>query len=89
MPDWKKNLDALIASARTEKEAGELLAALLTPSEYEEMARRWQIVRRLILGETQREIACKLGVSVATVTRGARELNYGSGVFQKFFRRFR
>ncbi len=87
----KKNvaseLHRLVASVRTADEAQELLAALLTPAERHALAERWQIVHLLLRGTPQREISETLGVGVATVTRGAKELKSGRGIFQKFHRR--
>ena len=85
--DWKKELINLIDSSRNKGEMDGLLTALLTPSEYEELAKRWQIVKKLIEGVTQREIKKELNVSIATVTRGSREIQYGNGVFKKFYKR--
>ena len=85
--NWKKDLARLIASARETKEVGELLRALLTPAEHEDMAKRWQIVKQLIHEVPQREIRDKLKASIATVTRGSRELQHGNGTFQKFYKR--
>ena len=50
------------------------LAEILTPKELEEIAHRHQILQLLNAGWTQRDIAAKLGVGIATVSRGAREL---------------
>lgn len=85
--DWKKELISLIDSSRNKEETNELLKALLTPSEYEELAKRWQIVKKLIEGVTQRKIKNELNVSIATVTRGSREIQYGSDVFKRFYKR--
>ncbi|MBI4124709.1 MAG: transcriptional regulator [Deltaproteobacteria bacterium] len=85
--DWKKELIKLIASTRGSKETEALLQALLTPAEYAELAKRWQIVKQLIRGVPQRKVRDKLKASIATVTRGSRELKYGNGVFQKFYKR--
>lgn len=85
--DWKKELINLIQSSRDKGEIDELLTTLLAPSEYEELAKRWQIVKKLIEGVTQREIKKGLNVSTATITRGSREIQYGNGVFKKFYKR--
>ncbi|MBI2092249.1 MAG: trp operon repressor [Deltaproteobacteria bacterium] len=85
--DWKRELIDLIESSHSKGEMNELLTALLTPSEYKELAKRWQIVKKLIEGATQREIRNELKVSIATVTRGSREIQYGNGVFKKFYKR--
>jgi len=86
--DWKNELAQLITFADTRNKADQLLVALLTPAEHEELAKRWQIVKQLIEEVTQREIKDNLGASIATVTRGSRELHYGNGAFQKFYQYF-
>lgn len=55
----------------------EELAALLTPSELDSISIRLEIARLLKLGISQRKIASQLGVGIATVTRGSRELKAG------------
>lgn len=84
---WKRELAKLVASMRGSRETSELLKALLTPAEQLELAKRWQIVKQLIREVPQREIRDKLKASIATVTRGSRELKYGNGTFQKFYKR--
>lgn len=54
---------------------------LLTPAEVAAIGERWEIVKRLAAGESQRAIRDALGVSIATVSRGSRQLRYGSGGF--------
>lgn len=85
--DWKKELIELIGSTRNKEELDEILTALLTPLEYEELAKRWQIVKKLIEGVAQRKIKNELNASIATVTRGSREIRYGNGIFKKFYKR--
>ena len=66
------------------KEPGMLesfLVDILTPAEYDEIARRWQIVKQLAKETPQRKIAKDLRVGVATITRGARELLDPDGGF--------
>jgi TrpR family trp operon transcriptional repressor len=83
----KKTLCSLITSLKTCNEAEELLGALLTPDELHTLAERWHIITLLLSGKTQREVQKQLGVGIATVTRGAKELKYGNGAFQKFAKR--
>ena len=52
------------------------LEDVLTPSEITEIADRIRILKMLKSGESQRTIAEKLGVSVTTVSRGNRILQY-------------
>lgn len=83
----EKELHQLIASAKDAKEIKALLHALLTPAEYDELVTRWQIIKLLAAGKPQRDIRDQLAVSIATVTRGARELKYGTGILKKFYSR--
>ena len=65
----------------------DFLADLLTPSEYEKIATRWQIVRQLDQDTPQRDIIENLEVAGATVTRGARMLLNQNGGFHKVLRK--
>ena len=53
------------------------LLGLLTKQEIEELPVRIKIVRMLKAGIPQKEIAKKLGVGIATVTRGSKEVKIG------------
>jgi len=63
-----------------------LLDDLFTPEEIETLARRWQIIKELQKKTPQREIADKLGVAIATVTRGSRMLKNPNGDFARIIR---
>jgi Trp operon repressor len=71
-----------LAALTAPAELAALLEDLLTPAETEALGERWEIVKRLRAGATQREVATELGVSVTTVSRGARQLRYGTGGFE-------
>lgn len=75
-----KYLEELIEEVirlKNKEEAEDFLRGILTPQEFEQLTLRLQIVKRLRRGEAQREIASDLGVGIATVTRGSRELRKG------------
>jgi TrpR family transcriptional regulator, trp operon repressor len=55
----------------------DFLLGLTTDKERQEFAGRVEIIRRLLKGEPQAKIAKELGVGVATVTRGSKELSQG------------
>lgn len=55
-----------------------LLKGLLTPSEIVEFAQRIELVKLLKKGVGQHEIAKKLHMGVATVSRGAKEIKQGN-----------
>lgn len=59
------------------KLAEAFLKNILTPADLEEISLRLQIFKLLCKGLPQREVAENLGVSIGTVSRGARELKYG------------
>ena len=76
----KGNLNYLIESllhipSKQEMEA--LLRGLLTQKELEELPKRLEIFKQLKKGIPQHEIADKMGIGVATVTRGSLELQRG------------
>ncbi len=66
----------------------EFLFDLLSPAEYRELAVRWQIIKLLANNVPHRDIAKKLKVSVATVTRGSREMANKKGGFRMALEKF-
>lgn len=84
---WKRELWEVVAAAKTPAEAQELLAAMLTPVEIEELSRRWQIMKHLVHGKTQRQVRDEVGVSIATVERGAREVKHGRKIIKTVYQR--
>jgi TrpR family trp operon transcriptional repressor len=69
-----KKLAAKMLEIKTEKEMSEFLQSILTPKELETIPKRLEIVTLLKKGYAQRKIANKLGLGIATVTRGSKEL---------------
>lgn len=67
----------LLAQLDTAGEVRSFLQGLLTDKELGEIPTRLQIVKLLKKGASQREIAAQLGVGIATVTRGAKEIKSG------------
>jgi Trp operon repressor len=77
----EKQLHEFIKQALSYKDEKSLRAffeAILTPKEIEEIPTRLQIVKMLKQKVPQREIADKLRVGVATVTRGSKEILKGN-----------
>ena len=56
---------------------------ILSPAEYKELGVRWQIVKQLSAGYSQRDVAKNLHTGIATVTRGSRALANENGGFQQ------
>lgn len=55
----------------------DFLVGVTTAKERAELVQRVEIIKRLIAGEPQHKIAQDLGVGIATVTRGSKELALG------------
>ena len=66
-----------LLQAKTSEEMNNLVLGLFTQGEIEEFAKRIELVKLLKEGVPQHQIAKKLGVGVATVTRGAKEIKQG------------
>jgi len=62
---------------KTNSEMSDFLKGILTPRELEELTTRLQIVKLIKKGLPHQEIARRLKVGVATVTRGSREIRFG------------
>ena len=67
----------VLVNINDSKEMNDFLKGILTPQELVEIPQRLAIVSMLKAGTAQHEIAKKLGVGVATVTRGSKELQKG------------
>lgn len=72
-----KELATLLAKLDEPKVIENMLQNLLTPNEMKAISQRLEIFKLLQKGVTQRKVAARLGVAIATVSRGARELKYG------------
>jgi TrpR family transcriptional regulator, trp operon repressor len=72
-----KDLAEVVSKLSDSAEATEFLRGILTDKELGELSQRLQIVRLLKNGMSQRDISEKLGVGIATVTRGSKEIQKG------------
>jgi TrpR family trp operon transcriptional repressor len=76
MSDFNEFIE-LVYSTKDHTLLEDFLIGITTPKERQEFAQRLEIVKRLAAGEAQKKIAGELGVGVATVTRGSKELSQG------------
>jgi TrpR family trp operon transcriptional repressor len=82
IPEYKKQLVEIFSKIHGDKSLmAEFLLDILTPAEFEALALRWQLVKKLNKGETHRAIAGDLGLGISTVTRGSRALGNKKGGF--------
>ena len=75
---YYNSLIEVLLSISSKKEMKKFLAGMLTPKELLEISVRLEIVKLLKKGIPQHQIASKLGVGIATVTRGSKEVAKGS-----------
>lgn len=66
-----------LINTKSKEQMENLLLGILTPGELDEIQTRLEIVKLLKKKMPQQEIAKKLGVGIATVTRGSREIKRG------------
>ncbi len=87
--EYKKELVEIFSKINGDRQLmAEFLVDILTPAEFEAMALRWQIVKKLNKKETHRSIAGDLGLGISTVTRGSRELRNKNGGFTLVLKKF-
>lgn len=80
---YEDELVDLLSAVAVNTTMSDVLSNLLTPQEVEEMALRLQVFKGLLSGKSQRNLAKELNVSLATVSRGNRELKYGRSGLKK------
>ena len=73
----KETLEDALLQIKTRKEMNAFLMSILTAKELEELPKRLAIFSMLKKELPHHEIATKVGVGVATVTRGSLELQRG------------
>jgi len=85
-PVMNELFDAIL-EIRSKDETANFFRDLLTIPELREFANRWQIVKRLVKGESYLKIARALSVSTTTISRVAHWLNSGSGGYEAIAKR--
>ena len=78
-----RQIASLLARVEDPGLVEDFLVAILTPREIREVARRWQLVKLLEEGVSQRTVARKLGMSLCKITRGSRELKKRNSAFKR------
>ena len=78
-----KEIASSIKQLKSDKDIYNFLLEILTDSEVETLSKRWQILKMLKEGKTQRDISSALKVSLCKVTRGAKILKNKNSVISK------
>jgi TrpR family trp operon transcriptional repressor len=85
MPGSKniKEISRILAGIRDDALIEGFLKEILTKSELKNLAARWDIVKLLDRGTTQRKIAHDLHLSLCNITRGSKELHKKNSAIKK------
>ena len=84
-PEEMQALDqiaGILAKIEDRRLIREFLICILTKYEIKEIAGRWELVKLLYDGMSQRRIAEQLGMSLCKITRGSRELKKRGSAFK-------
>ena len=81
-----KEISKVLKNFKSEEEVFEFLNEILTESELNILSKRWRILKLLAQGQTQRQIAQDLNVSLCNVTRGAKILKKNDAIVKKIMK---
>ena len=84
---YKQEFLTILGSLKDDKSRDAFLIDILTPQEYEEIVKRWELVKQLHDGVTQRQIAKNLKISLAKISRGSRMLLNKNGGFNQILKK--
>ena len=82
-----KEISNIISSFNDEKEVYRFLKELFTEAELMDLSKRWEILKMLNDGHTQRDIAFELKVSLCKVTRGAKIMKNKNAISTKYLKK--
>ena len=83
-PESLKLITDTLWRIKTQEDLSGVLSDLLTPAEVIEIADRIRLLQMLGSGKTQRAIAEELGISVTTVSRGNRIIQYEANTISQY-----
>ena len=82
MSELKKLAD-ILADLNSADEIHGLLTEIMTDSERKDLNLRWKLMEMLEAGQTQRDIASELHISLCKITRGAKILKAPNSISKK------
>jgi TrpR family trp operon transcriptional repressor len=86
--DGLRELAEVFAHLNDKRMITGFLRELLSESEQKRLSLRWELLKLLEKGESQRVISKKLGVSLCKITRGSRELKKKNSALKKVISEF-
>jgi len=84
-----KEISHILSKIDSGKTIEEFLISILTPNEVKNISSRWEIVKRIEKGLSQRKIATDLHLSLCKITRGSRELKKSNSVLKTILRKYK
>lgn len=84
MQHINKEVIGILSAICDAKDMENFIESMLTSSEVSTLAKRWQILKMLKDGKTQRAISKELKVSLCKVTRGSQILKDKNSVIVKY-----
>jgi len=72
-----------LAQSSDPKKIQHFLESILTPAELHDLNMRWELVKMLNEGKSQRQIAGELHVSLCKITRGSKELKKKNSILKE------
>ena len=78
-----KKLSAILSTMDDADEIQRLLSEIMTDSERKDLDLRWQLMEMLEAGQTQRDIAAELHISLCKITRGAKILKQPDSISKR------
>ena len=80
--DKLKEISIVLSITEDSRVIEKFLKSLFTDKEINEISSRWELVKLLNDGMSQRKIAEKLGLSLCKITRGSKELKKKPSAFK-------
>ena len=78
-----KDIAAVLADCTKSSDMKQLLEELFTPAELSNLELRWELLKRLASGDSQRTISSDLGISLCKITRGSKLIQDNSSQVYK------
>lgn len=83
-----KELAEIFADINDAEEMELFFKEIFTPGEVEDISLRWQLLKALHQGETQRSIAARHGISLCKITRGSKILKNKDSITIKLLEKY-
>ena len=83
-----KEISHILSRIKDKELIEEFFKCMLTPNEIKRISSRWELVKLLNEGISQRRIARDLHISLCKITRGSKELKKENSALKKVIQKF-